>query len=100
MIVVGNVPSPPEAPRNLFHSLTGSTVTLTWQAPYFGSPISYIIEAGTASGLADIVVFNTGNTGLTIAFSGVPSGTYFVRVRAVNALGASVASNERVIFVP
>jgi hypothetical protein len=101
MIVVGGVPSPPEAPRSLVHTLTaGSTVTLTWLAPFFGTPTSYVLEAGTASGLSDIVVFNTGSTALTLSFPGVPPGTYYVRVRAVNALGASVASNERVIVVP
>jgi predicted phage tail protein len=100
MIVVGNVPSPPEAPRSLTHTLTGSTLTLSWLAPFFGTPTSYILEAGTASGLVDIIVFNTGSTAVTISVSGVPSGTYYVRVRAVNALGTSVASNERIISVP
>jgi predicted nicotinamide N-methyase len=75
-------------------------LTLSWLAPFFGTPTSYILEAGTASGLVDIIVFNTGSTAVTISVSGVPSGTYYVRVRAVNALGTSVASNERIISVP
>jgi hypothetical protein len=99
MIVVGNLPSPPEAPRNLSHSLNGSTLTLSWQLPLFGAPTSYVIDAGTASGLTDIAIFNTGSSALTASFPNVPPGTYYVRVRAQNAQGLSVASNERTITV-
>lgn len=54
----------------------------------------------TRGSLANLKVANTGSTALTVTFTGVPSGTYYVRVRAVNALGGSVASNERVVVVP
>jgi hypothetical protein len=100
MVVVGNVPAPPGAPNLSFPGVAGSTVTLTWQAPQVGTATSYIIEAGSAAGLADLAVVNTGTTALTQSFAGVPSGTYYVRVRAVNAQGASVVSNERTIIVP
>ncbi len=99
MLVVGNVPAPPEPPRNLTHTLTASSLTLTWQAPFFGAPTSYVIEAGTEPGLTNIAVLNTGSTATTATFSGVPPGTYYVRTRAVNALGRSVVSNERTIVV-
>jgi hypothetical protein len=100
MIVVGNVASPPGAPNFSSASLSGSTVTLTWQAPVFGTATSYIIEAGSASGLSNLAVYNTGTSSLTASFSGVPKGTYYVRIRAANAIGASVVSNERTIVVP
>jgi 5-hydroxyisourate hydrolase-like protein (transthyretin family) len=99
MVVIGNVPSPTEGPRSLTHTVSGSTVTFTWLLPVSGTPTSYVLEAGSASGLADIVVFPTGSTALTAAFNGVPAGTYYVRVRAVNAQGRSVASNERTVTV-
>jgi hypothetical protein len=97
MLVVGNVPAPPSSPT-LSHSVSGSTVTFTWSAPAFGPVTAYVIEAGSATGLSNLAVANVGNV-LTQSFSGVPPGTYYVRVRAINAQGASIASNERIVIV-
>jgi predicted phage tail protein len=85
MIVVGGVPSPPGPPAFTNVQVSGNTVTLNWVAPTFGTAMSYIIEAGSATGLANLAVVNTGNTNTTISFGGVPPGTYYVRLRAVNA---------------
>ena len=72
--------------------------TLTWAAPLFGpAATSYVVEAGTATGLSNITVFNTGGSGTTLVVPGVPPGTYYVRIRAVNALGVSPPSFERVL---
>jgi 5-hydroxyisourate hydrolase-like protein (transthyretin family) len=101
MIVVGGVAAPPNAPNFTSHTVSGNTVTLNWTAPVGGTPAtSYIIEAGSAPGLSNLAVANTGSTATTINFAGVPPGTYYVRLRAVNAQGASVVSNERTIIVP
>lgn len=100
MLVVGGVPSPPGPPNFSSASVTGSTVTLNWVAPAVGSPTSYIVEAGSATGLSNLAVVNTGSSAVNTSFTGVPSGTYYVRLRAVNALGASVVSNERTVIVP
>jgi len=100
MIVVGGVAAPPNAPNFTSHTVSGSTVTLNWTAPVGGTPAtSYIIEAGSAPGLSNLAVANTGSTATTIGFAGVPPGTYYVRLRAANAQGASVVSNERTIIV-
>jgi hypothetical protein len=99
MIVVGGVPSPPGAPNFTSASVSSRTVTLNWTASTIGTPTSYIIEAGSATGLSNLAVANTGSAATSISFAGVPAGTYYVRIRAVNALGASVVSNERVITV-
>ncbi|MEZ5284721.1 MAG: Ig-like domain-containing protein [Vicinamibacterales bacterium] len=94
-------PQPPDAPASLAYELTpGRLVTLTWDAPATGAPVTgYMVEAGSASGLGNLAVLSTGST--ATSFSTVaPPGTYFVRVYALNSAGAGVASNEVVIVVP
>jgi hypothetical protein len=92
--------SPPGAPTGLTTSSSGSTVVLTWSAPASGgAPSAYIVEAGSAPGLANLANFSTGNTATSFSASGVGAGTYFVRVKATNAAGTSVASNEATLVV-
>jgi hypothetical protein len=95
----GNVPSPPDAPALFFPIVSGSTVSLSWSEPASGAPTSYLLEAGTAPGLSDVGVLNLSTTKTAITFYAVPRGRYFVRVRAVNALGSSAASAEGVVTV-
>lgn len=89
----------PTAPANLAFTVSGSTVIFTWSAPSPGNATSYVLEAGTASGQSNIVSFNTGSTATTLTVTAVPNGTFFVRVRARNADGASSASNEVIILI-
>ncbi len=90
---------PPDAPGSLQFNVNGSTVTLAWSAAG-GSPISYVVEAGSFAGGADLVVSDTGNAGTSLTAAGVGAGTYFVRIRGRNACGTSAASNEVIIAVP
>jgi Domain of unknown function (DUF3472) len=91
---------PPGPPTSLTTSVSGFTVTLNWAAPAGGgAPTSYVIEAGSATGAANLVVFDTGNTQTSFTTIGVGLGTYFVRVRARNAAGTSGPSNEVVVIV-
>jgi predicted phage tail protein len=90
----------PQAPSGLSATVTGSTVTLTWTAPAGGDPpSSYIVQAGSSSGLSDLASFDTGGTATTLAVLNVPAGTYYVRVRGNNSAGASAPSNEFLLVV-
>ena len=90
----------PGAPTSLTATASGSSVTLTWTAPAAGDPVqSYTIEAGSTSGASNLANFATGSTATRFSTSGVPNGTYYVRVRASNSAGVSSASNEATLVV-
>src|SRR5438067_510760 len=89
----------PGAPVGLTVSSIGTSVVLSWSAPGNGGvPDTYVIEAGSTSGGADLANFSAGTTATTFSASNVRAGTYYVRVRADNAAGTSAPSNE-VTFV-
>jgi hypothetical protein len=94
----GGCSGPPTAPAALVGSATGSTVTLSWGAAG-GAPTSYVVEAGSAPGLANLANSDTGSTGASLTAPGVGRGVYYVRVRAKNACGVGSASNEVVVTV-
>lgn len=97
---VGAAATAPGAPINLSTSSSGSTVTLTWGAPSSGDPVTtYLIEAGSGPGLANLANVTTNNTATSFSASGVGNGTYFIRIRAQNAGGTSAASNESTLVV-
>jgi subtilisin family serine protease len=96
-IPAGGIPGPP---IGLAASTSGSSLTLSWNPPAFGGAAAfYIVEAGSAVGLKDLANFSTGNASPSFSASGVPPGTYYVRVRAGNALGTSAPSNEAVFLI-
>ena len=86
----------PPAPKALSASVAGRDVTLRWENS--GNSSNFNIEVGFGLGRTDLTV----PVGLVteVAFQSVPTGTYNVRVRAVNELGQSAASNEVVVHVP
>jgi hypothetical protein len=94
----GGLPNPgkPGAPTNLDFTVLGATVELRWGPPSSGgTPTSYRIDAGSQRGLSDLVSVNVGN--VTRFVTTAPAGVFFVRVVALNALGASPPSNEVVV---
>ena len=73
-------------------------VPIEWQAPPQGSAAtSYLIEAGSVSGLSDLGTLPLTATSFQVT---VPAGRYYVRVRAVNASGTSTPGGEVVLDVP
>ena len=88
----------PGAPQNLTSSVNGNVVTLSWSAPTSGGPpASYQIEAALAPGGPTLASLSTAGTSLVVP--NVPTGVFYVRVRAVNLSGASAPSNEVVVVV-
>ena len=80
--------------------MSGRGVFLTWNASASGgAPTSYILQAGSSSGLSNLASSNTGSTATSLTATDVPPGTYFVRVLAQNASGTSAPSNEIVISI-
>jgi glucose/arabinose dehydrogenase len=88
---------PPSAPGTLEARVNGRHVTLTW-SPSEGA-LQYRIEVGSRPGASDLVQYDTGSTATSIGVPAVPDGEYFVRVRALNASGASLPGNEVLVRV-
>jgi len=84
----------PDAPTSLVATAIGSTVTFAWTAPAGTVASDYRVEAGSAPGLSDLANFATGSAATRFMATGVGAGTFFIRVRAVNAAGVGSASNE------
>jgi hypothetical protein len=94
----GPCTGPPGASTGLQSAVNGSTVTLFWIAAA-GAPTSYVLEAGSFAGGANVAVSDTGTAATSLTASNVGAGTYFVRVRARNACGTGGASNEATVVV-
>lgn len=95
----GDVPGSPDGFRA---TASGSTVTLTWYAPEDGPvPTSYLLEAGSRPGAADLVAGYPLPASLRVTLPGVPPGVYYVRLRSVNGGTTSVAGGEvRLVVAP
>src|SRR5262245_40950406 len=90
----------PTAPSGLTSTVAGARVTLVWAAPGGGdAPASYVVEAGSSGGRADLANFDTGNSATALTVDSVPAGIYFVRVRARNSAGVSGPSADVVVTV-
>lgn len=100
VVTVGPPPAcgaAPTAPTGLAATVVGSSVTLRWSASR-GAARSYLLEAGTAPGASNVGSVNVGNTSAFTA-PNVPQGTYYGRLRAINACGTSGPSNEVLVTV-
>lgn len=80
----------PRAPGALSGTVDAAVVSLGWEPAI--NATSYVVEAGSQPGLADLAVLDVGR-GLVFR-TAAPPGRYFVRTRGVNSCGRGPASNE------
>jgi hypothetical protein len=83
------------APQNLTGTVTGNTVTLTWSES--SGATGYLVEAALTPGGLPVASLPVAGTTLTVP--NVPSGNYYVKVRATGAAGNGAASNEILVSV-
>jgi hypothetical protein len=76
----------------------GSTVNVSWAMPTTGGQVSgFRLEAGSGPGLANLAVIQMGST--SFVATGVPAGTYYLRVRGVGPGGIGPPSAEVTVVV-
>lgn len=98
-VVVG--PPPPGAPALSGSGGSGGAVTLSWSVPGTGASVTgYEIHAGSSTGASNLAVVPVPAAQVSFAATGVPAGTYFVRVVATSGSGPGAFSNEIVVVVP
>ena len=100
-IVVGGVPSPPEVPVALRPSVIGHVVSLAWAPATVGPPPSrYVVEAGLSPRSFGFGRIRTPSARPGLTLSGVPRGTYYLRVSGENDRGEGPPSAAVRIDVP
>jgi hypothetical protein len=97
LTVLADVCNPPTAPSNLVASVVGSSVTLNWTAGNLAA--SYQLQVGGGPGQSDLVDKDLLSPATTLFATNVSAGTYFVRLRSINACGLSDPSNELLIII-
>lgn len=80
----------PFAPTKASASVVGQQVTISWDNP--GNTSSFEVQVGFAPGATTLRVPVAGSA--TSIAGVVPPGTYYLRIKAVNEIGASPASQE------
>ncbi len=89
--------SPSGAPRHVRASVSGHDVTVDWTN--VGAASEFVIDIGLSAGRTDLSVPVTGGDAHA-SFANVPPGTYYVRVRGRNIIGAGRTSQQIAVTVP
>jgi hypothetical protein len=86
-------------PVEITASVSGSHVSLAWQLTFAPPTLSgFVIEAGSASGLANLAVITVSGDQRSFEAS-APSGQYFVRMRSFSGCAVGAVSNEVVLTI-
>jgi len=97
---IASGPLRPNPPTNFTATAALSTVSLAWTpADSGGTAQRYILDVGTAPGVYNLGSVTYPGSTTTVAIGGVPVGTYYLRVRAQNAIDTSLPSPERSVTV-
>jgi hypothetical protein len=90
--------TPPGVPTLHAPSVSAGVVTLSWSPGPGAAPTSYVLTAAVTPSGAPIATVPL--TGSSVSFGGVPRGTYYLRLTAVNAAGAGAPSSLVTLVVP
>jgi hypothetical protein len=93
--VAGQSSGVPSPPQHVTSTVDGNTVTLVWQATAVGVT-GFIVDAALAPGGPSVARLAVPTSTLTVS---APNGVYYVRVRAVNAVGEGPPSQETTVIV-
>lgn len=91
--VVGGCVAPPSAASTLAATVSGQTVTLTWQQPD-ALVTSYTLLAGSAAGRSDLARVTVAGEATSFTATDVPPGTYYVRLVAANGCGVGGPTSD------
>ncbi|HQZ39120.1 MAG TPA: fibronectin type III domain-containing protein [Vicinamibacterales bacterium] len=87
----------PGAPTLNAPVVAGNSVVLSWTPSSGSAPTSYVLTATTTG---EALIATVPLTGTSAVFSSVPSGTYLLRLVAVNGVGSSPPSSTVTLVVP
>ncbi len=92
------LPAPPAPPTNLQVVRNGTAIVAAWTPGVGGGAATgYQLRVGLTAGVTDASIPVLGTT---FSAGPVPANTFFFRVVAVNAAGASTESNEVTVVMP
>jgi hypothetical protein len=91
-----NVPVAPSTPDLFSSTVNGDAVVLAWRNTFAGGQPTGVILDVTGSAVGQIPL----GLSETLSVTGVPPGTYTLRLGAVNAGGASLPSDPVVVTIP
>ena len=96
-VTVSAVCTPPSAPA-VTTQVAGSTVAISWTA--VAGATAYRLEAAYSAGGPAALAQPLSAAQTSVAYPGVPSGTYYVRVVALNGCGQAASADATVVVAP